>query len=138
MFRALLMVLLPDMCRGGTAASAEVNPEWLTPVDPFRIVGNLYYVGSKDLASYLIVTPTGNIVWLAKIGALTALHALPKRILGTHLRYRSSQYHGPQRALKARIASFPHIRPRDDRGCPISSRARSKDSGGGCRYPCRV
>jgi metallo-beta-lactamase class B len=29
---------------------------------PFRIVGNLYYVGSKDLASYLITTPDGHIV----------------------------------------------------------------------------
>lgn len=29
---------------------------------PFRIAGNLYYVGSKDLASYLIATPEGHIV----------------------------------------------------------------------------
>jgi len=58
----LLMVLLVGMCRWGSAASAEVNPQWTTPVAPFRIVGNLYYVGSKDLASYLIVTPKGNIL----------------------------------------------------------------------------
>jgi metallo-beta-lactamase class B len=32
------------------------------PFPPFRIAGNLYYVGSKDLASYLIVTPRGNIL----------------------------------------------------------------------------
>ncbi|MDE3199909.1 MAG: subclass B3 metallo-beta-lactamase [Acidobacteriota bacterium] len=29
---------------------------------PFHIAGNLYYVGSRDLASYLIVTPKGNIL----------------------------------------------------------------------------
>ena len=29
---------------------------------PLRIVGNLYYVGDNDLASYLIVTPKGNIL----------------------------------------------------------------------------
>ncbi len=29
---------------------------------PFRIAGNLYYVGADDLASYLIVTPKGNIL----------------------------------------------------------------------------
>lgn len=29
---------------------------------PFRIMGNLYYVGTDDLASYLIVTPKGNIL----------------------------------------------------------------------------
>jgi metallo-beta-lactamase class B len=44
-----------------TRLHAEDNPE-TTPVDPFRIVGNLYYVGSADLASYLIVTPKGDIL----------------------------------------------------------------------------
>jgi|SRR5579872_1062411 len=29
---------------------------------PFHIIGNLYYVGTDDLASYLIVTPKGNIL----------------------------------------------------------------------------
>jgi metallo-beta-lactamase class B len=32
------------------------------PVAPFRIIGNVYYVGASDIASYLIVTPAGNIV----------------------------------------------------------------------------
>lgn len=32
------------------------------PFSPFRIAGNLYYVGTDDLASYLIVTPKGNIL----------------------------------------------------------------------------
>ena len=30
---------------------------WTQPFPPFRIAGNLYYVGSKGLASYLITTP---------------------------------------------------------------------------------
>lgn len=41
---------------------AQTNPEWTTPQKPFRIAGNLYYVGSRDLASYLITTPAGNIL----------------------------------------------------------------------------
>jgi len=41
---------------------AADNPEWTTPITPFRIVGSLYYVGSQDLASYLIVTPQGSIL----------------------------------------------------------------------------
>ncbi len=32
------------------------------PFPPFRIMGNLYYVGTDDLASYLIVTSKGNIL----------------------------------------------------------------------------
>lgn len=45
-----------------TSARAELSPEWTTAIPPFRIADNLYYVGSRDLASYLIVTPQGNIL----------------------------------------------------------------------------
>jgi metallo-beta-lactamase class B len=38
------------------------NSDWTEPFPPFRIAGNLYYVGSKGLANYLIVTPQGNIL----------------------------------------------------------------------------
>src|SRR4051794_24229557 len=44
-----------------TGCHAAVPAEWTTPIAPFKISGNLYYVGSRDLASYLIVTPKGNI-----------------------------------------------------------------------------
>jgi metallo-beta-lactamase class B len=46
----------------GTPPAGAQPPEWTTPIAPFHIAGNLYYVGSKDLASYLIVTPKGNIL----------------------------------------------------------------------------
>jgi metallo-beta-lactamase class B len=38
------------------------NSEWSTPYPPFRIAGNLYYVGTYDLACYLITTAQGNIL----------------------------------------------------------------------------
>jgi metallo-beta-lactamase class B len=38
------------------------NPQWSQSYEPFRIVGNVYYVGTYDLACYLIVTPKGNIL----------------------------------------------------------------------------
>lgn len=42
---------------------ASATPhEWTRPFPPFRIAGNLYYVGSEDLAAFLIVTPLGNIL----------------------------------------------------------------------------
>ena len=41
---------------------AQSNPAWTTPFPSFRIAGNLYYVGSQDLASYLIATPNGLIL----------------------------------------------------------------------------
>jgi metallo-beta-lactamase class B len=41
---------------------ADSHPAWTTPIAPFRIADNLYYVGSQDLASYLVTTPKGNIL----------------------------------------------------------------------------
>lgn len=43
-------------------AHAEVPASWTTPLAPFQIADNLYYVGSQDLASYLVVTPKGHIL----------------------------------------------------------------------------
>ena len=36
--------------------------DWTEPFPAFRIAGNLYYVGSKGLASYLVTTPEGHIL----------------------------------------------------------------------------
>jgi metallo-beta-lactamase class B len=36
--------------------------DWTEPFPPFKIAGNLYYVGSKGLANYLITTPKGHIL----------------------------------------------------------------------------
>jgi metallo-beta-lactamase class B len=43
-------------------AFAQPSPDWTEPFPPFRIAGNLYYVGSKGLANYLVTTPQGNIL----------------------------------------------------------------------------
>jgi metallo-beta-lactamase class B len=43
-------------------ASAELSPESAAknlPVAPFRIVGNVYYVGASDVASYLVESSAG-------------------------------------------------------------------------------
>lgn len=41
---------------------AQTNADWTEPFPPFKIAGNLYYVGSKGLANYLITTPQGHIL----------------------------------------------------------------------------
>src|SRR6202167_2741730 len=63
-----------------TQLHAQVNQDWVTPIDPFRFTGNLYYVGSKDLASYLIVTPKRNILINSSLEAYVALirHSVEK------------------------------------------------------------
>ena len=44
------------------ANDAPVQNDWTEPFPAFRIAGNLYYVGSKGLANYLITTPEGHIL----------------------------------------------------------------------------
>lgn len=39
------------------------TPEsWFTPVKPFQVVENIYYVGTEDLASYLVTGTSGHIL----------------------------------------------------------------------------
>jgi len=38
------------------------EPDWNKPVDPFRIIGNIYYVGTNELGAYLVKTPEGAIL----------------------------------------------------------------------------
>jgi metallo-beta-lactamase class B len=45
---------------------AQVNPQersdWNKPVKPFRVIGNIYYVGVHGVSSFLITTPQGSIL----------------------------------------------------------------------------
>src|SRR5580693_5488106 len=45
-----------------SSALAQGSPDWTEPFPAFHIAGNLYYVGSKGLANYLVTTPQGNIL----------------------------------------------------------------------------
>ena len=44
------------------AQAANDPPAWRQPAEPFRIIGNIFYVGSQGLAAYLIATPDGAIL----------------------------------------------------------------------------
>jgi metallo-beta-lactamase class B len=79
-------------------ASAQKNPDWSRPFPPVHIVGNLYYVGTWDLSSYLFVTPGGNIlintgladsvpVILANVESLGLKFSDIRLITATHAHY---------------------------------------------------
>jgi metallo-beta-lactamase class B len=57
MQRALLLFFA-----GAATVLAQGNPDWHREFPAFKIAGNLYYVGTGDLAVYLINTPQGNIL----------------------------------------------------------------------------
>jgi metallo-beta-lactamase class B len=70
MLSRLMMLLLAV---GGTAVAQSQNAvpqnaDWSRPFAPFRMIGNIYWVGSYDLATYLITTPQGNILINTGIG----------------------------------------------------------------------
>ena len=57
----LLMAFVASI--GSTGARyPQASNDWTQPFPPFKIAGNLYYVGSKGLANYLIATPQGHIL----------------------------------------------------------------------------
>jgi len=65
LFSGVLLLLF------GTSAAgyADSNPAWTTAMAPFRIADDLCYVGSQDLASYLVVTPQGDVLINANLAS---------------------------------------------------------------------
>jgi metallo-beta-lactamase class B len=43
-----------------TVAGAQDRSSWTRPFEPFRIIGNIYYVGTEELGAFLITTPEGH------------------------------------------------------------------------------
>jgi metallo-beta-lactamase class B len=82
--RAILSCLLLLLFCGPKLVLAEGNPSWTTPIAPFRIADNLYYVGSQDLASYLVVTPKGDILINANLATSPSQIRASVEALGFH------------------------------------------------------
>jgi len=40
----------------------SVMANWVKPIEPFRVIDNIYYVGTNGLGVYLITTPQGQIL----------------------------------------------------------------------------
>ncbi|MGI8735401.1 MAG: subclass B3 metallo-beta-lactamase [Pyrinomonadaceae bacterium] len=59
---ALLLALIFFALTLVVTKEAKAQDDWTEPFPAFRIAGNLYYVGSKGLANYLITTPQGHIL----------------------------------------------------------------------------
>ena len=58
LFRSVTLALF--CCTGSLLAQGD--NDWDEPFPPHNVIGNVYYVGTKGLASYLITTPDGNIL----------------------------------------------------------------------------
>jgi metallo-beta-lactamase class B len=50
------------------AAGGQNTDAWTRPFPPFKLIGNIYWVGSYDLSTYLITTPQGHFLINTGIG----------------------------------------------------------------------
>lgn len=60
-----LLIIFTLLILSASAAPAQTDEgdrRANAPVEPFRIIGNIYYVGAADITSFLIVTPKGHIL----------------------------------------------------------------------------
>lgn len=61
-FSGLALALILSSPASATEPFAQERIDWNKPSAPFHIISNIYYVGTADLAIYLIVTPKGDIL----------------------------------------------------------------------------
>src|ERR1700732_2895750 len=45
-----------------TKQAKQAKTDWNAPFPPHKVIGNIYYVGSAELATFLIATPQGHIL----------------------------------------------------------------------------
>jgi len=61
---SLLALVALATCAAPLPAQLHNDDEraWNEPIEPFRVAGNLYYVGATEVTSYLVATPAGHVV----------------------------------------------------------------------------
>src|SRR2546421_4615232 len=57
-----ILFLLLIVAASASVLVAQQNPDFHREIQPFKVAGNLYWVGTADLSVYLINTPQGNIL----------------------------------------------------------------------------
>lgn len=62
--RTLVLALLAGLAAPAPQSTdwSQAIAEWTQPSEPFRIAGNVYYVGTGGIAAYLITDPKGHIL----------------------------------------------------------------------------
>ena len=68
----LVWAALPLFAAAAHGANG-VNEAWNRPIEPYRVAGNIYYVGTNYLASFLFVTPQGLILLNSDFAIVIAL-----------------------------------------------------------------
>ncbi len=75
---AVLSIVIAFPVSAQKVTEPKTNEEWTRPFEPFRIAGNLYYIGTHDLGCYLITTNAGSI--LVNTGLASSASQIKKNI----------------------------------------------------------
>jgi len=62
MTRLVLLLIAAGLAFPAAGEYAPAVEEWNQPVEPFRVIGNVYYVGARNVSAILITTPEGHIL----------------------------------------------------------------------------
>ena len=62
MNRLLGLAVLAGALTATGPVRAQETPDWTRPFPAFKLIGNVYWVGTYDLSAYLITTPQGHIL----------------------------------------------------------------------------
>jgi metallo-beta-lactamase class B len=87
---ALLLALLGATACAGPHAVPGNMWTWNRDVPPYRVIGNIYYVGSNDIAQFLVTTPDGH--FLVDGGFETSVPRLRAEIASLGFRFEDIRY----------------------------------------------
>lgn len=86
MIRLLAAVLLVTAGVPAAAQDAQQRVEWNQPFEPFRVVGDVHYVGTRGLSAFLVTGPQGHVLIDGGLPESAPLIAADIRKLGFKLR----------------------------------------------------
>jgi metallo-beta-lactamase class B len=61
-FSLLVVLLVASQVSAQNKQTKQAKTDWNAPFPAHKVIGNVYYVGSAELASFLITTPQGHIL----------------------------------------------------------------------------
>jgi metallo-beta-lactamase class B len=59
---SLLVSVVPASAQTVSDLMAKMREQWMKPAEPFKIIDNVYYVGTEGLASFLVTSPNGHML----------------------------------------------------------------------------
>ena len=59
---ALFASVAPAQAQTVSDLMAQMRAKWNAPSEPFKVIDNVYYVGTAGLSSFLVTSPNGHVL----------------------------------------------------------------------------